>query len=376
MTVVGWELAPPGRRYAVLAVVSVLLLAVVAPVGLGLALAAALALWLAAGGAGPWPLRLAGGGLVATLIATKYLPAWLGPPPGLAGVVVPTGLSYLVLRGLHFAVERRREGLARPPLADFVAWLVAFPTFTAGPIDRLDTVVRPDPPTATAHDRVVAAHLILTGLVKKFVLADVVLGQILAPATTHAVVANPGRLGVDEIWAYLFVSFGVAWLDFAGYSDLAAGSCRALGIVVTRNFDWPILARDPGDFWRRWHVSLAAWTQAYVYLPVLAATRRPYLAIYATFSVIGVWHAASLNWVCWGLWHATGVAVAAAWSRFKRARGIDLSGPLGQAPGRVATIAWVVAAQAFTAIDGQGGVWDAIRVLGRCVGLTLPASPW
>jgi alginate O-acetyltransferase complex protein AlgI len=86
------------------------------------------------------------------------------------------------------------------------------------------------------------------------------------------------------------------------------------------NFRWPIVARNIGDFWTRWHITLADWCRTYVYMPALGLTRSPYRAAYASFAVIGLWHAGALAFLLWGLYHATGIAVFQVWRRTTRRR--------------------------------------------------------
>jgi alginate O-acetyltransferase complex protein AlgI len=264
--------------------------------------------------------------------------------------------------------------MPQPSLAQFMAWMLAFPIFTAGPIERFEHFAAA-PPSRPTRDQIAAGGIrLLHGLIKKFVLADVVIREIGRPLAASVVDADPQHVPVAQLWWFLGAAFLYNYLDFAAYSDLAVGSCRLLGIEVVENFASPLLASDLGDFWKRWHRSLANWCQAYVYLPVIAATRLPYLAIYATFASIGLWHLGTLNWLCWGLWHGTGVAIALYWTRFKRVRRLPRAdGLLAGIPGRLLTLAWVTAGYAFTTIQGEAGVWTSLRIIARLCGLWLPA---
>ena len=81
------------------------------------------------------------------------------------------------------------------------------------------------------------------------------------------------------------------------------------------NFNFPFLARDISDFWRRWHISLSSWCRDYVYLPVFSITRIPAIAAIATMLVLGLWHELSWRYLLWGLWHGIGIAVCQQWQR-------------------------------------------------------------
>jgi alginate O-acetyltransferase complex protein AlgI len=121
-------------------------------------------------------------------------------------------------------------------------------------------------------------------------------------------------------WWVAIASYLHLYFNFAGYTDIAIGASRLFGLGIMENFDWPILAPNIGVFWKRWHMSLTGWCMTYIYMPVLGTFRRPNLATYIVFVAIALWHAASINWLMWGLYHATGLVLFQMWSRFKRKR--------------------------------------------------------
>jgi D-alanyl-lipoteichoic acid acyltransferase DltB (MBOAT superfamily) len=90
------------------------------------------------------------------------------------------------------------------------------------------------------------------------------------------------------------------------------------GIEVMENFRWPLMRRNLSEFWRNWHISLSSWCRDYVYFPVFGLTRRPKLAIFASMLVLGYWHGANPKWLCWGAWHAGGLALWQVWQQRKR----------------------------------------------------------
>jgi len=115
------------------------------------------------------------------------------------------------------------------------------------------------------------------------------------------------------LWAGVF-AFGIQiYADFSAYSDIARGTARWLGFDIMRNFDHPYLATGPGDFWRRWHISLSSWFRDYVYIP-LGGSRGGRWAlsrnILITFLVSGLWHGASWNYVLWGAYHGMLLVIA------------------------------------------------------------------
>ena len=88
----------------------------------------------------------------------------------------------------------------------------------------------------------------------------------------------------------------------------------------TENFDWPLLAPSPTAFWKRYHATLSGFVQRYVYLPVMGLTRSPYAAVYATMMTMGLWHAGNLNYIAWGVYHATVLSIHLTLGRIKRWR--------------------------------------------------------
>jgi D-alanyl-lipoteichoic acid acyltransferase DltB (MBOAT superfamily) len=108
------------------------------------------------------------------------------------------------------------------------------------------------------------------------------------------------------------VAFGfVIYADFSAYTDIARGCARLFGFDLCRNFNHPYLAQSPGDFWRRWHMSLSTWFRDYVYIPLggsQSGPRRTIINLLITFFLSGLWHGASWNFIIWGVYH--GVLVA------------------------------------------------------------------
>jgi alginate O-acetyltransferase complex protein AlgI len=112
-------------------------------------------------------------------------------------------------------------------------------------------------------------------------------------------------------WAFLAALSARILLDFSGYSDMAIGFARMLGVQVPENFNWPYLARSPLTFWRRWHMSLSTWIRDYVYIPLggdrLGPTRQLGNGL-AAMALCGLWHGPNWHFVAWGLYHGAGLA--------------------------------------------------------------------
>jgi len=206
------------------------------------------------------------------------------------------------------------------------------------------------------------------GMIKIFVLAKFVQADIYG-------IGDPTQgnqldtMSSAHVWAFVILSYLYAYLDFSAYTDIAIGASRLYGFKIMENFRFPIIARNISDFWNRWHMTLARWCQSYVYMPVIAYTRNPYAAVYATFLVMGLWHGATAPWIMWGLYHATGVAVFTTLSRYRRRIGPDhliyrASRPIGIP----LTFLFVSGSYAFSTSESG---WVSIQILLKLVGVSI-----
>src|SRR6185312_10875370 len=172
---------------------------------------------------------------------------------------------------------------------------------------------------------VAGLRAILIGLFMKVAIADT-----LAPHV-DAVYFDPRRFGaVDLTLATVYFSFQV-YADFAGYSLIAIGSARLLGVELLTNFMQPWLSQNLPDFWRRWHISLSSWFRDYVFTPLQFQARRSgaaglAMALVFTFVLVGIWHGAGLKFALFGLIHGALVAFStltfARRDRYWRSRGV------------------------------------------------------
>ena len=152
---------------------------------------------------------------------------------------------------------------------------------------------------------------IVVGLFKKIVLVQLILGGLLFESGLWTnVVSDPTGAGTSVI-AFCFLAYLYAYLDLSSYTDMAIGTSRLLGYKVVENFNWPILANNLAEFWRRWHMSLSGWCFRNIYFPVLMSTKASYVAMITTMTAVGLWHDMSLSWLTWGLYHGVGLALLA-----------------------------------------------------------------
>ena len=260
-----------------------------------------------------WIPASAIGGIVAVLAIAKLVPA-----AGLAGAA---GLSFYSLSAISYLVDvSRREQAAEQHVGRLLLYLAFFPKLLAGPIERarpfLDQLAAP---VAFDGARVVSGlQLVLWGLVKKVVIADR-LAVFVDTAYRQPGFAPPA----DLVIATYFFAFQL-YCDFSGYSDMAIGTARVLGIDLMENFRRPYLAGSIAEFWsRRWHLSLATWFRDYVYIP-LGGSRtsrlRHAVNLMTVFLLSGAWHGANWTFVAWG--GLNGLYVVASTALFRQ-RGAD-----------------------------------------------------
>ena len=219
-------------------------------------------------------------------------------------IILPVGISFYTfqLSGYVFDCYRRDLTPTRS-LMQFMTFISFFPQLVAGPIERgrnllpqFDRQRHFDSQQATDGMR-----LILWGLAKKMLLADNCATQV------DYVFANYNTVGLPTLWlGAIYFTFQI-YGDFSGYSDMAIGSAKLLGIHISQNFNKPYFATSMQEFWRRWHITLMGWFKDYVYIPLggnRKGTLRKQLNMLAVFLLSGLWHGSNWTFVLWGAYHA------------------------------------------------------------------------
>jgi len=308
-------------------------------------------------------------GVLACLVYFKYMPSLVQAVFGesvMATVALPLGISFFTFKLIHYVIEVKRGNITNRSAQQFFCYMLLFPIFSAGPIERFDHFLKHQEGRFSKAAFVEGVTRIYQGLIKKLVIADMALPQLYSVLThrelsAQTFVGNLDSYSPHGAWLFLAMNFLIAYLDFSSYSDIAIGTSRLFGIHIMENFDWPILATSVGDFWKRWHMTLAGWCQAYLYMTVIGLTRRPYLAIFMTFVAMGLWHAGSFNWIAWGVWHATGVAVYVTFLRFKRNKTF-VGAKVAALVTIPATFMFVTAGSAFTFAHPEISIGEGFRV--------------
>jgi alginate O-acetyltransferase complex protein AlgI len=221
------------------------------------------------------------------------------------GAFLPIGISFFTFEFIHYAVERWRGRVEQGSVSEYLAFILFFPTMVAGPIKRFDDFLpklraHPDP-SRFALDWRVGITRILTGLAKKFAIADL-LTAMTSNLNLEGISGAPRSILLLWVFAYGMKIY----FDFSAYSDIAIGSARLFGLRIPENFNWPYQQKNIALFWTHWHISLSSWLRDYVFIP-LGGSRVPVphivFNLMVTMLVSGVWHGAGLNFVVWGLWH-------------------------------------------------------------------------
>ena len=246
---------------------------------------------------GPWLVSSTNAGLASAGIAYSL--------PALA-VVLPPGISFYTFQTMSYTIEvYRREMQASRHLIDYMAFVTFWPHLVAGPIMRARNLLRQLEsfrPVISADEARYALVLIAWGLFKKLALADN-FGHIVE-SVDFAVQVHFPVPGAGLLFAYAFA--GQIYCDFSAYTDIARGSAKLIGVELVRNFHTPYFAASPGEFWRRWHISLSTWLRDYLYIP-LGGNRygqwMEYRNLMITMTLGGLWHGAGVLFILWGIWH-------------------------------------------------------------------------
>lgn len=261
------------------------------------------------------------------------------------GIGVPLGFGFAVLRIAHYWVERSRGTLPPHGLLDLFGWLTYTPTVLVGPVQRFDDWLRWE--RRHAWDAELARQglwRVLVGYVKLVPVGFWLVGQRLplwlAPLPPSV--------------AATLVSMLLLYASFAGCSDIAVGLGRIWGQRLPENFEWPFLRTDLPSFWRSWHITVGEWVRSYVYLPLLASTRRPLLAAAAGVTIFSTWHDLSLPSVLWGFWQGLGLF---AWHRVARALGDRWRLPSVRALSLLLTWTWIFLGFWFLHLWPRGEAW-------------------
>jgi alginate O-acetyltransferase complex protein AlgI len=296
--------------------------------------------------------------------------------PVTVNVILPVGISFYTFQTMSYSIDiYRRQLRATTHLVEYLAFVSFFPQLVAGPIERathlLPQFLRP---RTFSHAKAIdGCRQALWGFFKKMVIAD-----NLAPIV-DAAFSNPSAWhGAELAIATVCFAFQI-YCDFSAYSDIAAGVARLLGFELMRNFAYPYFSQSPGEFWRRWHISLSTWFKDYLYFPLGGSRTGPARKVFnvmVTFMVSGLWHGASWNFLIWGALNGLGVLPEVLRSTGARRTVRDV--PLGAISLRgllkvLATFAFVCAGWVFFRAPTLAA---AVEIFGRMFSFVFVPQPF
>ena len=248
----------------------------------------------------------------------------MGYEPGIVElkIILPLGISFYIFQTLSYTIDvYRREIRPERDMLKYMCFVTFFGHMVAGPILRARILLPQFEKRAPFEGALLieGAKRILAGLFLKTVVADSLAGFV-----DLGFARNPGELGFIDAWTLAFMFGCQIYFDFAGYSHIAIGSAKLLGITLPENFNFPYAATSPREFWKRWHISLSTWIRDYLYLPLVGVfhsarddawdtmaqsdsassgfTRAR--ALFATWIIMGLWHGANWTFALWGFYHA------------------------------------------------------------------------
>ena len=233
---------------------------------------------------------------------------------GLAGVkemtwlkiVLPIGISFYTFESVTYVVDVYR-GIHKPlkNFWNYQTYILLFPKLIAGPIVRYHDIadqITDREKNYTPDVKLSGFYTFCIGLAKKVIIAN----------TIGAQADDVFKLSITEIdsaaaWVGAMAYTFQIYFDFSGYSDMAIGICKMIGIRLPENFNNPYLSSSITEFWRRWHITLGAWMKNYLYIPLggnkVNSKAKLYRNLFIVFLISGLWHGASWNFIIWGAFH-------------------------------------------------------------------------
>ena len=260
-----------------------------------------------------------------------------GSPVGLAKIALPLGISFFTFQKMAYLIDSSRGEAKKMSFLDFSVFAAFFPQLIAGPIVHFREVV---PQLQTRRfGRLIPRNLMVglvmfaIGLFKKTVIADT-LSSYANPLFASGAQGHPYTMASGWLAAITF-TFQL-YFDFSGYSDMAIGLGRMLGVKLPLNFHSPLRASNIADYWRRWHMTLQRFIVAYIFQPLSLPLNRwaamrglrdwPAFAVgvgvpsFATFVAVGIWHGAGWTFVLFGVMHAIYICTNEAWGEWRKRR--------------------------------------------------------
>ena len=218
-------------------------------------------------------------------------------------LILPVGISFYTFQTLSYVIDVYRGNIEPERHFGYYALYVSFfPQLVAGPIERPENLL---PPLKVKHvpepdNFREGLKIMVCGFFKKLVVADILATYV------NSVFNSPNEAtGLAVVAASCLFAVQI-YCDFSGYTDIAIGCARIMGIRLMQNFNMPYMARSIKEFWSRWHISLSSWFRDYVYIPLggnRCSSARQSFNVFVVFLLSGIWHGANWTFVLWGILH-------------------------------------------------------------------------
>jgi D-alanyl-lipoteichoic acid acyltransferase DltB (MBOAT superfamily) len=305
------------------------------------------------------------------------------PPRLFDNPVAVVGLSYMLFRQIHFLVDLMQGQIERPTLWAYLNYQLNPFTLLAGPIQRFQDFQAywecPAPVLVDRHEALKAYMRLFLGIIKVVVVSD--LFRVAYDRSLGRLEGDPasGLRPAVELMLLLYSFIFHLYFNFSGYCDVAIAGASLVGLQLPENFHYPFLARNILDYWTRWHITLGHWIRDYLFTPFYKAgaerwpARGTSIAVagyFVAFTLAGIWHGSTWNFVVYGLLHGAGASAAKLWeSAIIRRKGRPgLRQYLKSAPIRWAATAGTFHYACFTLLFFALDLDRGRRILGRVFG--------
>jgi D-alanyl-lipoteichoic acid acyltransferase DltB (MBOAT superfamily) len=264
--------------------------------------------------------------LVAAFVVLKEYQflSFVIPPGTISRYISIVGISYMLFRQIHYVIDVSEGQIERTSIWVYLNYQLDLFALYAGPIQRYEQFsecwTSLTPVLVDHHDRLKAIARLMIGILKVSVLGAYALrlsekggDQQVYARSVHGLI----------FFAMLFYAYpAYIYFNFSGYCDVVIAGASLVGIRLPENFNHPYLARNPIDFWTRWHMSLTNWIRDYVFTPlykkgaensIVKPARLSYVCFFIALFLAGVWHGSTWNFVVFGVLHGCGVSIAKMW---------------------------------------------------------------
>ena len=229
-------------------------------------------------------------------------------------IILPLGISFYTFSAISYIVDIKRNKIKPQDLLSVSLYLSFFPKLTSGPIQRFDDFYNQVNKERKIgwNNFQIGVQIYIFGLFKKIVIADRL--SLFVNQVYDTPLAFSSLTVILAVFAYSLQIY----FDFSGYSDMAIGISKILGIELPRNFNLPYISHNVTELWKRWHITLSSWLQDYLYISLGGNRKgkfRQYINLILTMLLGGLWHGASWTYIIWGLLHGIALVIHKLWTK-------------------------------------------------------------